>query len=63
MATQEIPLVEPEPEIANTKAPAARRWMVAALLAVLGLFAAGALSIKARAKEQTALSAKPRAWR
>ena len=31
--------------------------MVAALLAVLGLFAAGALSIKARAKEQTALSA------
>jgi RND family efflux transporter MFP subunit len=31
--------------------------MVAALLAVLGLFAAGALSIKARAKEQVALSA------
>jgi len=31
--------------------------MMAALLAVLGLFAAGALSIKARAKEQTALSA------
>src|ERR1039458_6748147 len=56
MTTQEIPLVELEPEIANTPAPIARRWMVAALLAVLGLFAAGALSIKARAKEQTALS-------
>ena len=56
MTTQEIPLVEREPEIANTPAPIARRWMVAALLAVLGLFAAGALSIKARAKEQTALS-------
>jgi membrane fusion protein, multidrug efflux system len=57
MATQEIPLVELEPEIANSPAPTIRRWMVAALLAVLGLFAAGALSIKARAKEQTALSA------
>jgi membrane fusion protein, multidrug efflux system len=57
MATQEIPLVEPAPEIANTKAPPVRRWMVAALIAVVGLFAAGALSIKARAKEQTALSA------
>jgi multidrug efflux system membrane fusion protein len=56
MATQEIPLVELEPEIANSPAPTIRRWMVAAL-AVLGLFAAGALSIKARAKEQTALSA------
>jgi multidrug efflux system membrane fusion protein len=55
MATQEIRLVELVPE--NTKAPTARRWMVAALLAVFGLFAAGALSIKARAKEQTALSA------
>ncbi|MGA2133756.1 MAG: efflux RND transporter periplasmic adaptor subunit [Bryobacteraceae bacterium] len=57
MATQEIPLVELAPEIANTKTPTAGRWMVAALLAVFGLFAAGALSIKARAKEQTALSA------
>ena len=57
MATQEIPLVELGPEIANTPAPIARRWMVAALLAVIGLFAAGALSIKARAKEQTVLSA------
>jgi membrane fusion protein, multidrug efflux system len=57
MATQEIPLVDLEPAIANTPASTARRWMVAALVAVLGLFAAGALSIKARAKEQTALSA------
>ncbi|MGC9952349.1 MAG: efflux RND transporter periplasmic adaptor subunit [Bryobacteraceae bacterium] len=56
MTTQEIPLVELEPGIVNTPAPIARRWMIAALLAVLGLFAAGALSIKARAKEQTALS-------
>jgi len=57
MATQEIPLVEGQPEIANQPAPTARRWMVAALLAVLVLFAAGALSLRARAKEQTALSA------
>jgi membrane fusion protein, multidrug efflux system len=57
MATQEIPLVELAPEIVNKQASTARRWMVAALLAILGLFAAGALSIKARAKEQTALSA------
>jgi membrane fusion protein, multidrug efflux system len=57
MATQEIPLPELQPEIANTPAHTSRRWMVAALLALLGLFAAGALSIKARAKEQTALSA------
>jgi RND family efflux transporter MFP subunit len=33
------------------------RWIVAALVAVLGLSAAGVLSIKARAKEQIALSA------
>jgi membrane fusion protein, multidrug efflux system len=57
MATQEIPLAALEPEIANTPAPTTRRWVVAALVAVLGLFAAGALSIEARAKEQTALSA------
>lgn len=57
MATQEIPLVERQPEVANKPVPTARRWMVAALLAVLALFAAGALSLKARAKEQTALSA------
>jgi RND family efflux transporter MFP subunit len=57
MATQEIPLVEQEPEIGNSPSPSARRWIVASLVAVLGLFAAGALSIKARAKEQVALSA------
>jgi len=57
MATQEIPLVGLAPEIANTESPAARRWIVAALVAVLGLFGAGALSIKARAKEQTVLTA------
>jgi RND family efflux transporter MFP subunit len=61
MTTQEIPLsepeLEPEAEILTSQPPASRRWMMAALLAVLGLFAAGALSIKARAKEQTALSA------
>jgi RND family efflux transporter MFP subunit len=61
MTTQEIPLSEPElkpeAEILTSQPPASRRWMMAALLAVLGLFAAGALSIKARAKEQTALSA------
>ena len=57
MATQEIPILEPELEIVNNPAPSARRWIVAALVAVLGLFAAGTLSIKARAKEQVALSA------
>jgi RND family efflux transporter MFP subunit len=61
MTTQEIPLLEPElereAEILTSQPPASRRWMMAALLALLGLFAAGALSIKARAKEQTALSA------
>jgi multidrug efflux system membrane fusion protein len=61
MTTQETPLLEPElepeAEILTSQPPASRRWMMAALLAVLGLFAAGALSIKARAKEQTALSA------
>ena len=61
MTTQEIPLLEPElepeAEILTSQPPASRRWIMAALLAVLGLFAAGALSIKARAKEQTALSA------
>ncbi len=56
MSTQEIPLLEPEPEIVNNRQSTARRWIIAALLAVLALFAAGALSIKARAKEQTALS-------
>ncbi|HUE24251.1 MAG TPA: efflux RND transporter periplasmic adaptor subunit [Bryobacteraceae bacterium] len=56
MSAQELPLVEPQPEIANKPAPTARGWMVAALVAVVGLFAAGALSIKARAKEQVALS-------
>jgi len=57
MTTQEIPLLEPEAESLTNQPPASRRWMMAALLAVLGLFGAGALSIKARAKEQTALSA------
>jgi len=57
MATQDISLLEMDPESAAPQAPAAKRWMVVALVAVLGLFAAGALSIKARAKEQTALSA------
>jgi RND family efflux transporter MFP subunit len=57
MATQEIPLVELKPEIPDKPEGTARRWMVAALLAVVGLSAAGAFSIKARAKEQTALSA------
>jgi len=57
MTTQQMPILEPEVEILSNPAPAARRWMVTALLAVLGLFGAGALSIKARAKEQTALSA------
>jgi len=60
MATQEIPLLEPEPEIANQPAPAPKRWIVAALVALLGLAGAGALSIKARAKEQTVLSAETR---
>jgi RND family efflux transporter MFP subunit len=57
MATQEIPLLEQKPEIANSPSPSASRWIVVALVAVLGLFAAGALTIKARAKEQVALSA------
>jgi multidrug efflux system membrane fusion protein len=57
MATQQIPLVELKPEIPDKPEGTARRWMVAALLAVVGLSAAGAFSIKARAKEQTALSA------
>ncbi len=57
MATQEIPVLEPEPEVENKRAPGAKQWMVVALVAILGLFAAGALSIKARAKEQVALSA------
>jgi membrane fusion protein, multidrug efflux system len=56
MATQEIPLIKPEPEI-NRQSHSVGRWMVAALVAVLSLAAAGALSIKARAKEQVALSA------
>jgi RND family efflux transporter MFP subunit len=57
MTTQQIPLLEPELEIVSSPSAGPRRWMVAALVAVLGLFAAGALSIKARAKEQVALSA------
>jgi multidrug efflux system membrane fusion protein len=57
MTTQQIPLLEPELEIVSNPSAGPRRWMVAALMAVLGLFAAGALSIKARAKEQVALSA------
>jgi membrane fusion protein, multidrug efflux system len=56
MSTQEIPLLEPKPEIANTPLPSNGRWIVAALVVVVGLFAAAALSIKARAKEQVALS-------
>jgi multidrug efflux system membrane fusion protein len=57
MTIQQIPLLEPELEIVSNPSAGPRRWMVAALMAVLGLFAAGALSIKARAKEQVALSA------
>ena len=57
MSTQEIPLLEPELEIADSPSRSARRWIVAALVAVTGLFAAGALSVKARAKEQVTLSA------
>jgi membrane fusion protein, multidrug efflux system len=56
MTTQQMPILEPEMEIPSSPAPTARRWMAVALVAVLGLFAAGALSIKARAKEQTALA-------
>jgi membrane fusion protein, multidrug efflux system len=57
MTTQEMPVLESELEIASSQPPAATRWIVAALVAVAGLFAAGALSIKARAKEQVTLSA------
>src|ERR1039458_3481803 len=57
MSTQEIPLLEPELEIADSPSPSATRWIVAALVAVTGVFAAGALSVKARAKEQVTLSA------
>jgi multidrug efflux system membrane fusion protein len=57
MSTQEIPLLEPELEIADSPSRSATRWIVAALVAVTGLFAAGALSVKARAKEQVTLSA------
>ena len=57
MSTQEIPLLEPEPEIAKSPSPTPGRWIVAALVVLVGLFAAGALSLKARAKEQGALSA------
>ena len=57
MSTQEMTIVEPEPETTNRKSPTSRRWVVAALVAVVGLFAAGALSIKARAKEQVTLAA------
>jgi multidrug efflux system membrane fusion protein len=57
MSTQEMPILEPEPEIANRPSGKAGRWVVVALIVVVGLFAAGALSIKARAKEQVALSA------
>src|ERR1700689_4597381 len=51
MSTQEMPIFEPEPEIATNPSPKNGRWIVAAVVA------AGALSIKARAKEQVALSA------
>ena len=57
MSTQEMPIFEPEPEIATNPSPKNGRWIVAAVVAVVGLVAAGALSIKARAKEQVALSA------
>jgi membrane fusion protein, multidrug efflux system len=57
MSTLQMPVLEQQPEIATSQSHATRRWIVAALLAVVGLFAAGALSIKARAKEQVALSA------
>lgn len=60
MSAQEIPILETEPESepapARSPSHAARRWVFAAFLAVFGLFAVGALSIKARAKEQVALS-------
>jgi multidrug efflux system membrane fusion protein len=57
MSAQEIPLLDPEPAVAPRRSRAARHWMFAALLAVISLFAAGALSLKARAKEQSALFA------
>jgi membrane fusion protein, multidrug efflux system len=57
MSTQQMQVLEPEPERLNNPAPKVRGWIVAALVTVLGLFAAGALSLKARAKEQVALSA------
>jgi multidrug efflux system membrane fusion protein len=53
----EMPILETEPEIANRPSSTPRLWIVVALVVVIGLFAAGALSIKARAKEQAALSA------
>ena len=56
MSAQEMPILEPEPEIAKSQSHTATRWMVVALVAVVGLFAAGALSIKARAKEQVTLA-------
>jgi len=56
MSTQETPLLEPEPAIVKRTSGGTKPWLVAATLAILGLLAAGALSIKARAKEQAALS-------
>jgi len=57
MTTQEMPVLETEPKITSSQSPTGTRWIVAALMVVTGLFAAGALSIKARAKEQLTLSA------
>ena len=57
MSTQETSLLESQAEDTHTQSHSAMRWIVAALVAVLGLSAAGVLSIKARAKEQIALSA------
>ena len=57
MSTEQMPILEPETGNRGEPSPKTWRWMVAALLAVVGLAAAGVLSIKARAKEQVALSA------
>ena len=49
MTIPEMPILESESKIANSHPPRAGRWIAAALMAAAGLFAAGALNIKARA--------------
>ena len=58
MSTKQMPTLEPDVEIVDKPSPKQPGvgWR-RALLVVVGLAAAGALSIKARAKEQVALSA------